>query len=168
MWLVVHIFTISPGWQMKSLLAALFISFGFCAMSAASAQACDIPYHTTSTAVTTALKSANGFHFSNRDAICEKLKAAHAELLIKGDATVLTDRSIAWADVSLKDKDLPISTQNFTGSATRTSADAGVEVAEFLLAAAIDTAIEQMNVDQALRALEDARMQIKRTYQQQR
>lgn len=72
-------------------------------------------------------------------------------------ATVLGGRAIAWASVTLRDKNLPISTAEFGGRSTFFNTTASMHVAEATLPTAINNAVDNMDVDQAIASLNASR-----------
>jgi len=127
------------------------------------AGACSVNYN-SSTEVVLKVVRQNGWGFDNYDQICQKLAAANAALVIDGQATVLGNKSIAWATVSLKDKTLMVFTNDFGGSSTKTNDYASQDKAEELLMQAINSAVDSMGVDKALRSLAESRRQAKAAY----
>lgn len=127
------------------------------------AGACSVNYNTSTDLIVKIVRQ-NGWGFDNYDQICQKLAAANAVLVIDGQATVLGNKSIAWATVMLKDKSLMVFTNEFGGSSTKTNDYASQDKAEELLMQAINSAVDSMGLDKALRSLAESRRQAKAAY----
>lgn len=126
--------------------------------------ACNVNYSTASTHVNASFEGRNGWEFANYDAICEKLLKANAQLYIVGYSTVLSGRSIAWADISLADKNLPIVTNSFGRANTKVNETASMDTARKMLFEAINEAIPAMEIDKAIIALNKARQEVRTSY----
>lgn len=139
--------------------------FMFCALIGATfqAHACNVTYSTASDSVEKAIME-QGWDFKNYDTICEKLKAANASLLVDGQATVLSGKSIAWAAVKLREKNLTIFTSDYGGKSTQTNDYASIDKAESMMITAINRAVESVDVDKALKSLAEQRRLIKAAY----
>ncbi|WP_233853509.1 hypothetical protein [Paraburkholderia sp. HD33-4] len=135
--------------------SAIFASF--------QAHACNVSYSTSSNVISNAL-STNGFDFANYDVVCEKLNRANAALEITGQATVLHGKSIAWASVSLKDRNTSVFTDEFAGSNTVANPEPSMDTANNLVNQAINGAIERLGIDQAIQSLNENRRKAKAAY----
>ena len=135
-----------------------------CAFSASFAGlACDVTHSTADENVRKIVKE-NGWGFHHYDAVCEKLRRANAALVTDGDATVLGNKSIAWATVGLKDKELMVFTNAFGGSSTKTNDYASMDTARKMLMEAINSAVNNMDLDKAIQSLNENRRQVKQAY----
>lgn len=134
------------GYEMKRmfLTCAIFVAF--------QAHACDVVFHAPSREIGALIKE-NGFGFKNYDLICKKLELGNARLRIDGFATVLSNRSIAWAAVSVLDKETSVSTSD-GGVSTQAHENASMDVAKKLLMDSINSAVNNSDIDRALVALE--------------
>lgn len=137
-----------------------FVVIAAAAVSCNASAGCNVTSNFTAAVVEKALNK-NGWSFADYDKVCERLRRSNAALVIQGDATVLGGRSVAWAAVSLKDKDLPVATNSFGGSSLQINNYASIDKAEAILMDAINEAVNSMNVEKALQALNDARKQVK-------
>ncbi|MCD0422882.1 hypothetical protein LOC51_37215 [Rubrivivax sp. JA1024] len=133
------------------------------AVSFQAAAACNVTYNTASDKIVKVVRQ-NGWGFDNYDVICKKLNAANAVLYIHGQATVLGNQSIGWAAVGLKDKNLMIFTNEYSGLSTSTHEYASQDKAEELLMEAINAAVGNVDLDKALASLADSRRQAKAAY----
>lgn len=140
---------------MKNILA-LFIFIGACA----NASACSVRVMSSSPAVNRANPN-KPFDFKNYTAICERLNAENAGLLIMGDAGVLEGKSIAWAVVSLKDKNVSIFTSTASGSATRIGQQGTMDEAQAMLHQVIDDSVDRMDIEKAIASLNRERALVK-------
>lgn len=127
------------------------------------AHACDVTYNSASEVANKVLNK-NGWGFKNYEKICAKLKKANAALVIEGDATVLGNKSIAWASVTLKDLNTMIFTNEYAGLSTQTNDYASVDKAETLLMTAINNAVETVNFDMAIQSLNESRKKVREAY----
>ncbi len=90
--------------------------------------------------------------------LCYKLKRAKARIRVQADAAVLSNKSIAWASLTVIDLETGISTSDFSTSYTKVSNDASQDVADELMVKAINQAAEDWTrIDDALEALEKER-----------
>ncbi len=139
------------------------------AAASLQAHACNFNWATASNNVIRVIKNKNsdGWTFKNYEAICKKLTAANAALLIHGEATVLGNKSIVWANVSIKDKDLSVIAPDFHSSNTRAVDYASQDKADELLWRSMNTAIEDMQIDKAIAQLNLYREQTKNAYRKQ-
>jgi hypothetical protein len=128
-------------------------------LMSSSANACTVASFTSSPEV---IKSRGRmFEFKNYTAICERLKAANAGLLITGDAGVLEGNSIAWAAVSIVDKNGGIFSNTGSGSSTHLGHQGTMNEAQSLLGQVIDESVDRMNIELAIAALDRTRAQVK-------
>ncbi|HEX3638006.1 MAG TPA: hypothetical protein VHV99_21500 [Paraburkholderia sp.] len=127
------------------------------------AHACNVTYSTASDSVDKAITE-QGWDFKNYDIICEKLRAANAALLVDGQATVLGGKSIAWASVKLREKNLTIFTADYGGKSTQTNDYASIDKADSMLITAINRAVESVDVDKAIKSLAEQRSLVKAAY----
>jgi len=141
----------------------LFLAVLLAIAPVSAALACQVMMFTWSDEVKRALDE-NGWGFRNYEQICDKLNAANAALEISGVATVLDGVSVSWASVNLRDKDVPIFTNAFAGAATEGSLDARMEVARDMLGRSIDNAVDAMDIDEAIEALDENRNQVRAAY----
>lgn len=141
----------------KLLLATFFLA------SAVNAQACDVIFSSSSPDVMEVV-SKNGFGFNDYKAICKKLNSNNARLIIDGQATVIDSSSIAWASVGVGDKNLPIYTKDFGGSSIRVNPFASIDTAKVALGRAINFAVDEVDFDKAINALDKSRKIIKSAY----
>lgn len=140
------------------------VLFAVALMGAAfQAQACTVFYSSASDTVMKAVGNSGGWGFNNYDAVCKKLTAANAALQISGQSTVLSSRSIAWATVSVKDKDTNFSVSDFQGMSTQVSEYASIDKADGMMMDAINASVNEMHLDRALAALSEARRQVRGT-----
>lgn len=99
----------------------------------------------------------DGWRFSRYDEICEKLRKANAQLVIRGDATVLNGVNIAWAIVEIADIN-PLLTSGTSSSNTRTNKMVGSQdEANKLLIESIEDAANGLSIDNGIRDLQQAR-----------
>lgn len=127
--------------------------------SAAAWAECSITAERTSTVVD-AQKNTNwdGWNLKNYDAVCAKLAKANARMLIVGEAVVLSNRSIGWVMVGLKDRTSDISTFHFASSRTTVNDHASQDTANSLLVESMHTAVDNwQRLDEAIAALDKAR-----------
>jgi hypothetical protein len=92
------------------------------------------------------------------------LRAANAALLVDGQATVLGGKSIAWASVKLREKNLTIFTADYGGKSTQTNDYASIDKADSMLITAINRAVESVDVDKAIKSLAEQRSLVKAAY----
>lgn len=137
--------------------------FSSIACASIYANACTVNYVTSEDVVIKVIGKYK-WGFSNYDAVCEKLRRANAVILVKGDATVLGNKSIAWATVNLKDGDLMIFTNSYGGNSTTVNGYASIDRAEQLLMQSINDAVDSMDVDSAIRSLNEARKKVRAAY----
>lgn len=141
----------------KLLISALFLA------TTIDAHACSVEMTSASDSVMEAVRK-NGWGFDNYQAICQKLNSNNAQLFINGQATVLDGRSIAWAAVSLSDKNLPIVTSDFGGKSTQLNQYASMNKANEILIDAINGAVNSMDIEKSLTSLNNLRKKVKATY----
>jgi hypothetical protein len=145
----------------------MFREYIFCLVLAAAtfnANAdCSVTFH-SGDQVRKVIKKSDGWTFNNYDQICTKLNKARAALRIQGNATVLSNHSIAWAVVGVKDVGLEIASQDFSGTSTQINTFASIDKAEEMLWIAINDAVSVMDLDNALQQLEIARKQVRAAY----
>jgi hypothetical protein len=140
---------------MKNILA-LLVFIGVCA----NASACSVRVISASPEVNRAMPK-KPLDFKNYTAICQRLNAENAGLLIMGDAGVLEGNSIAWAVVSLQDKNVSIFTSMASGSATRIGQQGTMDEAQAMLHQVIGDSVDRMDIEKAIAALNHARALIK-------
>jgi hypothetical protein len=140
---------------MKKLIFLIFI-----AQLSMSTNACTILFESSSDDVVKVMSKSNGWELHNYFSICNKLNSENASLLITGDATVLMDRSVAWASVAVKDKSLNVYSNEWNGTSTKVSDFASVDTANAMLFDAIHEAVEKLVLEKALRSLNAARKKI--------
>lgn len=146
---------------MKKLLISVVL-FG----SAFNANAkCSIDWDTASPKVRAVMMKPTDFYFANYNSICEKLNRANAKINIIGDSGVLTGRSFAWVNISVEDKKLPIIIDSYGSSSTKLDGAANTPRAEELLWESINSAVENLLVDQIIQKLDETRLTIKSTLQ---
>ena len=123
------------------------------------ANACTVKTYTSSSQVRVARDRA--FGFKNFDAICERLRAENAALLIAGDAGILNGNSLGWAVITVVDKNGWIYSGNGGGSTTHIGEQGTMLEATALLRQAIDDSIEKTNFEMAIGGLNSVRSQLK-------
>lgn len=125
---------------------------------------CSITSERTST-VLQVLKSTkwDGWSLNNYDAVCAKLAKANARLMIVGNAVVLSNRSIGWVMVGLKDQASDISTFDFGSSHTTVNDHASQNKANSLLVESMHMAINDWDgLDEAIASLDKARATVRK------
>lgn len=137
--------------MLKKLMVAVLIGAAPVSVSAS----CETSY-TANNEIVRAVKS-NKWGFQNYDQVCQKMREANAEFLISGGATVLAGRSITWATVLVKDKDFNIVSTDYGGSSTQVDKIPGTDIAVRNYRLAINNAIDSVDLDRALEALDEAR-----------
>jgi hypothetical protein len=146
--------------RFKTPLAAIVLSVA--GIGAASAE-CFISYNTPYSVVSRSIDK-TGFNIKNYNKVCSRLKAANMELVIEGEGTVLVGVSVAWANVTVRDVATKVHTTKGSGASTRIDkGTASVPTAEAMLAVAIDNAIDSMNLDSAIAAVDALRKKLKAT-----
>ena len=139
------------------------IFFICAALASFQAHACSAYVNSSSGEVWSALDN-NVWGFKNYNVVCEKLHKADAALLVYGHATVLGGKSISWAAVSLKDKNLEIYSNRHVGVSTKLSDNASIDAARSLLMESLNEAVSSIDIDKAIDALDESRKQIKNNY----
>lgn len=130
------------------------------AFASLAGHACTVFYSTSSSDVAKAIEQA-GWGFDNYAAVCERLRKAGASLEVQGMATVLHNRSVAWAAVGLKDKDMKVYTNDFGGLSTNTNDFASIDKANQMLMESINQAVNKMDIGKAIQSLNESRQQAK-------
>ena len=125
-------------------------------LAPSGASACTV-YWSTADAVVTKVIQTNGWDFANYETVCRKLQAANAELYVNGAATVLGGRSIGWASVGIKAKGVNVATFASGGTSTNVDDSPGTNIAETMLMQSINRAVGYMDVDAAIRHLDEAK-----------
>lgn len=95
------------------------------------------------------------------DKICTTMEKANAAFMIHGDATVLSGVSIGWANIGLRDRELPVYSDDLGRRSIRTNTNAGMDIAETLLHEAIMSAVQSMELGRALETLDAARAEVR-------
>lgn len=132
-------------------------------MSLSASATCTLTSNTTNT-IQEARRSAgwDGWSFSRYDEICEKLRAAGAQLRIRGDATVLNGTNIAWTLIEVADIN-SVLTSGISTTDTRTNKGVGSQDEAYkLLVESIETAANALNIDLSIRELNKARTQFRK------
>lgn len=129
----------------------------------AQAENCEITDNTANKMISAVLNE-HGYSFDGYEQVCQKLKKANAAIVIGGSAGILGDISFAWAEVSLKDKNTMIFTNEYSGSMTKSNSKANMETAKLLLLEAINGAIGNVDFDNAIQSLNESRRQVKAAY----
>lgn len=114
--------------------------------------------------VADAFDNNGGWNFDAKkfDVLCEKLRKHRARINVQGMATVLSDRSISWAALSLQDMDSGIATTSFANLQILVNTYASQNKADQMLNEAINKAAQDWNeVDKALERLEDERQRVR-------
>jgi len=94
--------------------------------------------------------------------ICEKLRKADARVNILGMATVLSNRSIGWAILSLKDRTTEIGTSDYANARTMVHEQASQDIADERMVFAINEALATWTeLDQAIARLDEVRKSIR-------
>lgn len=137
----------------------LFIGFALAAACFGASATCSVSYTADNSIVK--MISQNGWRITNYDALCSKLAKANAEIDITGRAVVLDGKSVSWATVTFKAKDLWIITPLGGSMRTVTNAYASQDRADEMLYDAINGAIDSLDIDKGLIALNEARQKIK-------
>lgn len=146
--------------RLKTSLVAIALSFA--GIGAASAE-CFISFNTPYTVVSQSIKK-TGFNIKNYNKVCSRLKAANMELVIEGEGTVLAGVSVAWANVTVRDLATKVHTTKGAGASTRIDkGSASMPTAEAMLAVAIDSAIDSMELEEAIAAVDALRKKLKAT-----
>jgi hypothetical protein len=127
------------------------------------AHACSVFHNTANDDVRNAVKK-NGWGFDNYEVVCEKLRKANAALAIHGGATVLSGKSIAWAAVGLKDMELMVYTDEYSGISTNVDDYASIDNAKNILMKSIDGAVNSMDIEKAIQSLEKSRLKARAAY----
>lgn len=97
------------------------------------------------------------------DTLCEKLRKGRARISVQAASTVLAERSIGWAALSVQDLDSEIGTISYARHNTSTDTYASADKAEQLMVKAINGAAEDWSgVDQALAELDVERKRARR------
>lgn len=135
----------------KSILALAVV------FAAGAANACSISYYTLNDQVTRALTANNGFAFKNYNSVCEKLQKANARLLISSQNGVASQRAVAYAHVVVMDKKIPVVAFTVFGGSVQLNTDANTNKSESILADAVNEAIENLDIDAALKELAESR-----------
>lgn len=92
------------------------------------------------------------------DVLCEKFRKAHAEILITVQSSVLDNKSIGWASLSVKDLDTAISTNDYGSISTNIDSYASQDRADQLMVRSILQSLQEWDsVDLALEKLENER-----------
>lgn len=110
--------------------------------------------------VASAFNKHGGWNFDAKKyhALCEKLRKSRARIHMQGMASVLSDRSVGWATLSLLDADTGVGTSSFASMNTVVNTYASQDKAEQLMVQAINAAAaEWSDIDKALAALEAER-----------
>lgn len=138
----------------KKLLTVLFV------LASTTAWAkCTITSQRTSTVIQ-AQRSANwdGWRMKNYDAVCAKLAKANARLMLVGNAVVLSNRSIGWVMVGLKDLNSDVATFDFASTRTTVNDHASQNIASSLLVESMHKAVDDWpSLDEAIVELDKAR-----------
>lgn len=107
-------------------------------------------------------KGQDGFVFKrDYDEFCGKLKKANAKLHFRSSITVLNNRSIAFVHINIADNNLPIETGEFSGTSTRISQTASMTEAYVMGWQALNEAIDEVQIDEAIDSLNQARAKIR-------
>ena len=143
----------------KSIIASVVF---MCALQAHAA--CVIHSESPSSKIGKMITASAGWTFNNYEEICRKVNAANAEIVILGNSTVLENKSIAWASISIKDRNLPIYSNAFSGVSTMVNSYASQDQADKMLMEAVNNAIENLVIDKAVMTLDRARKEVKTAY----
>lgn len=114
--------------------------------------------------VSSAFDKHGGWNFEAKqyDALCQKLRANRARLNIQAMSSVLGERSIGWAALSLLDQDSAIGTTSFGSLNTVANTYASDDKAAQIMVQAINNAASDWaGIDQALAALEAERKRVR-------
>lgn len=132
-----------------------------------SAHACNI-FHTADTKVSTqfsklgAWSTDKGLSEEKYISVCKKLQQANAEVQINATGAVLSNMSIGWASLSVKDRKLGIATSSFASLSTQVNTYASQDKADELMVSAINQALQNWDqLDKALEKLDQERARIK-------
>lgn len=140
---------------MSKCVTAFFLTMIF----SISANACEIDFNASNTQVLKIVTNKKT-KLKNYDSICRKLESANASLVVDGAASVLGQRSVAWANIYIKDKNSMIFTNSFSVSAIKVNSYASIKKAEELLLIAIDDAVSSYDLDKSIPELNKARKQL--------
>lgn len=118
-----------------------------------------------STDVGKIFKNHGGFDFPGTkltnekfNAICEKLRKASARVQVEANAVVLSNRSIGWAVLSLKDRDTNVATSDYSQINTSVNDSASQNIAEQRMVFSINEALSDWaEIDKAIMALDAER-----------
>lgn len=97
--------------------------------------------------------------------ICEKLNRANARIQINAQSTVLVNQSVAWAVLTVVDRDTSIGTGDFATMTTQVNTYASQDKADAMMVAAINEAALNWNdLDKALASLENERKKVREAF----
>lgn len=124
----------------------------FCGVQSASA--CEI-HAKAPFVVHQAVSNYGGWPISEKD--CEALKANGLSINISGDATVMRDRAVAWAVVSVIDSNTNITSSEQTSATLIDSEQVSQALADKLLVAAIESAAHDFDLAKAIKEVDEFR-----------
>lgn len=117
--------------------------------------------------ISTNFKKYGGWSFdvAKFNQLCEKLNRANARIQVNAQSTVLANQSIAWAVLSVVDRDTSIATSDFATMNTQVNAYASQDKADALMVEAInEAAVNWKDIDKALASLENERKQVRSVF----
>ncbi|CAM4137843.1 hypothetical protein BOTU111921_13600 [Bordetella tumbae] len=132
--------------------ASIAASALFCGAQLASA--CEI-HAKAPFVVHQAVSNYGGWPISEKT--CEALKAHGLSINISGDATVMRDRAVAWAVVSVIDSNTNITSSEQTSATLIDSEQVSQALADKLLVAAIESAAHDFDLAKAIKEVDEFR-----------
>ena len=141
-----------------ALLAALSIT----ALSA-NAEGCTLSSSRTDD-VSKLMAKHGGWVAANFEKQCEKINRGGAQIQISAEAVVLGGSSIGWAVLTVRDKSLNIGTSDFASNSTMHNSNASQNVANEIMVKAINMALDEWDVDSALKSLDLERKRVRTAF----
>lgn len=97
--------------------------------------------------------------------VCKKLVRANARLQIDGMASVLSNQSIGWASLSVKDMDTSVGVLDYGSANTQVNTFASQDKANEIMVDAINAALQNWDsLDRALEVLQSERNAAKASF----
>jgi hypothetical protein len=97
--------------------------------------------------------------------LCEKLNRANARIQINAQSSVFANQSVAWAVLTVLDRDTSIGTADFASMNTQVHTYASQDKADALMVAAINVAAPNWNdLDKALASLDNERKKVRAAF----
>lgn len=101
-----------------------------------------------------------GYNFPNYDTVCEKLRRANAYIAISSDSVVLSNRSIGWVSIKVKDSKSPLTVDKYARTSTFVSENTSQIVADHNRFQALNDALNAWtDLDAALALLQKTRLE---------